>query len=71
LKPKPGDSPVLRKEKASAKGLKAMHHGGAKRESKGARRHEGGMKNAMHRGESGDHMNVGAHEGYVMGSKKR
>lgn len=27
LKPKPGDSPLLRRRKASAKGFKAMHHG--------------------------------------------
>lgn len=27
LSPKPGDSPLLRRRKASAKGLKAMHHG--------------------------------------------
>jgi len=28
LTPKPGDSPLLRRRKASAKGFKAMHHGG-------------------------------------------
>ncbi len=28
LSPKPGDSPLLRRRKASAKGFKAMHHGG-------------------------------------------
>ena len=28
LQPKPGDSPLLRRRKASAKGFKAMHHGG-------------------------------------------
>lgn len=85
LKPKPGDSPALRREKASAKGLKAMHHGGAsakKDERRGeekhmehkraATRHESrGMKNAMHRGEAGNHMATGAHEGRVMGMKKR
>jgi hypothetical protein len=27
LAPKPGDSPLLRRRKASAKGFKAMHHG--------------------------------------------
>jgi hypothetical protein len=28
LAPHPGDSPLLRRRKASAKGFKAMHHGG-------------------------------------------
>lgn len=28
LEPHPGDSPLLRRRKASAKGFKAMHHGG-------------------------------------------
>lgn len=28
LTPKPGDSTLLRRRKASAKGFKAMHHGG-------------------------------------------
>ena len=28
LAPKPGDSPLLRRRKASAKGFKSMHHGG-------------------------------------------
>ena len=27
LAPKPGDSPLLRRRKASAKGFKEMHHG--------------------------------------------
>jgi len=28
LTPKPGDSPLLRRRKASAKGFRSMHHGG-------------------------------------------
>lgn len=28
LQPKPGDSPLLRRRKASAKGFRAMNHGG-------------------------------------------
>lgn len=62
LKPKAGDSTLLRRRKASAKGLKAMHHGGARHE------HHAG---AGGRREAKGHDAIGSHPGYTMGMKKR
>lgn len=50
---------------------KKMHERKGEKRATAHKSERRGMKNAMHRGESGNHMNVGAHEGYVMGMKKK